>query len=117
MGFNSTVVIMNDVLGQIDTDEKFGHNLVSAIMAQSAYNRQVDVRTGSHINAATVVEQHHADRIVLVSVGYNYGNVFASVLRRLDHHTDEAKEIMLRDIAYQMGYHLRKRVGFKKVIK
>lgn len=72
MGYNTTVVILNDALGQIAKDPKFGEKLARAIM-EVRRDKPVDVSAGNHCNAALVVETHHADETVFVAVGRNYG--------------------------------------------
>ena len=60
MGFNSTVVVMNDALHDIEGDKDFEANL-AAILQVGGRGGEVDVRAGSYCNAATVIETHHAD--------------------------------------------------------
>lgn len=78
MGWNTTVVVMNDALGNIETDPEFGKRLAQAIK-QVTRGEKVDVaahgKHGIHCNAATVIESHHADYDVLVKVGGNTGFV------------------------------------------
>ena len=78
MGYNTTVVIMNDALGDIKEDKDFGKRLYDAVLMVQR-GMPVDVaahgKHGIHINAATVIETHHADMDVLVSVGGNAGKV------------------------------------------
>ncbi len=79
MGYNTTVVVLNDALSFIETDPDFGKNLVRAIL-QVHRGGPVDVaahssKGGIHCNAATVIETHHASQDVLVKVGGNRGVV------------------------------------------
>ena len=78
MGFNTTVVVMNDALAQIEHDPEFGKNLARAIY-EVQRGKPVDVpacgERSVHCNAATVIESHHADYMVLVEVGRNSGRV------------------------------------------
>lgn len=73
MGFNTTVVILNDAAHYIEDDPDFGKNLVHA-MRRLDYDGDGNVPAGNHCNAAQVVETHHADGNVLVAVGGNRGN-------------------------------------------
>lgn len=84
MGYNTTVVVLNDALGSIKDDPEFGKKLVSAILqAGSSYNHSkfrengyheiIDVSAGNFVNAAHVVETHHADEMALIAVGGNLG--------------------------------------------
>lgn len=78
MGYNTTVVVMNDSLSAIEQDPEFGKRLVAAILKVQR-GQPVDVAAhGKHMlccNAATVIESHHADHSALVKVGRNYGEV------------------------------------------
>jgi hypothetical protein len=82
MGFNSTVVVMNDALDMIRDDPQFGERLYRAVL-EVGRGKPVDVsahtKRGIHCNAATVVESHHADYDVFVKVGGNYGEVAKGV--------------------------------------
>ena len=79
MGFNTTVVVLNDALEDIANDPNFGKNLASAIRKISCFGGTVDVpaysKYGIHSNSAIVIESHHADYDVLVRVGGNNGVV------------------------------------------
>jgi hypothetical protein len=76
MGYNTTVVIMNDALGAIGDDPDFGKNLRNAVL-KSVSKRDCPVRVSAlgHSTAAMVIETHHADVEVLVRVGGNRGVV------------------------------------------
>ena len=74
MGYNTTVVILNDALDQIRKDPKFGENL-SRACSEVMRGKGVDVPAGNHCNAARVIETHHADYDVMVRVGGNTGEV------------------------------------------
>jgi hypothetical protein len=84
MGYNCTVVVLHDALSYIEQDPEFGRKLAAAItrsfMGESptSLKRDVSARVpggGVYVNAAYVVESHHADHNVLVSVGRNTGEV------------------------------------------
>jgi hypothetical protein len=78
MGFNTTVVVMNDALDMIRNDPQFGARLADAVLRVTR-GKPVDVAAHGersvHCNAATVIETHHADYMVLVRVGGNFGEV------------------------------------------
>lgn len=74
MGYNTTVVILNDALEDIAKDPRFGANLARAIRAVSfAPIGPIEVHAGSFMNAAIVVESHHSSEVRLVSIGHNTG--------------------------------------------
>jgi excisionase family DNA binding protein len=79
MGWNTTVVVMNDALEDIARDPDFGQKLKMACLRAVAKSKcPVDVSAMGYINAATVIETHHADYNVLVCVGGNTGEVIES---------------------------------------
>lgn len=77
MGYNTTIVVMNDALDTIAKDPEFGKRLSDAIAEAGFRRKPVDVSAHGgnciHVNAATVIECHHADQNVLVRVGGNHG--------------------------------------------
>jgi hypothetical protein len=79
MGNNTTVVVLNDALGEIAADPEFGRRLADAIgRVRPGHTVSVAAhhpKGAIHCNAALVVETHHADYDVLVRVGGNRGEV------------------------------------------
>lgn len=76
MGWNTTVVIMNDALNFIEKDPNFAKNLYHAVLKSvSKAECPVRVPAGNYSTAALVIETHHADQEVLVRVGGNTGSV------------------------------------------
>ena len=113
MGWNTTILILNDAADQIDGDVSFPGKLRQAInlvghRREMGLRRdgQVDVPVGNHGNACTVIEKHHADQTVLVAVGGNHATVVHRTFAHNDHHTAEGQERLLRDFADAMGFRL-----------
>jgi hypothetical protein len=75
MGFNTTIIVMNDALHHIEDDKDFGRKLAAAIKSIGYKLTPQDVPSGGHCNAATIIETHHADFKVMVEVGHNYAEV------------------------------------------
>lgn len=73
MGLNTTVVILNDALYDIENDPEFGRNLARAIYKLQA-NSTENVYT-RHGLAAKVVNCSHANNYVTIKVGGNTGEV------------------------------------------
>jgi hypothetical protein len=74
MGYNTTIVVLNDALGEIENDRNFGKKLAAAIRSNGTkMNSPFTVAAGSHGNAAVVVETHHADYTAIVAVRGNTG--------------------------------------------
>lgn len=119
MGFNTTVVVLNDSLGAIENDPHFGRNLARAITQQSGQRIDQDVPAysydavgdvcGIHCNAATVIESHHADGTAIVAVGQNMGTRLDEVWCVGNPWTDEGKLDILKQMADKMGYRVVKK--------
>jgi len=105
MGYNTTVVVYNDALGAIEKDPGFGKNLVKAIGQVFRGDGRIDVPSGSHANAAMVVETHHADSTSLITVAGNLGIKHLEV-GGWNHHETAGQERVLREWANQMGFDL-----------
>lgn len=117
MGWNTTVIVLNDAIDMIRDDVDFGRNLYYAIL-NSVRGEQVDIparspRGGVHVNAATVIEQHHADDTAIVAVGQNYGTKIGSCYYTGRHDLPEGQERILRQLADNMGYRLVKKAKRK----
>jgi hypothetical protein len=113
MGYNSTVIVMNDALDMIAKDLDFGKKLAAAVLHLSVNDgKAIDVsaKNGNscYANAATVVESHHADITTLVAIGGNYGTSLGTVLVH-SHHRQEDKIEVLKQIANQLGFRLVKK--------
>lgn len=107
MGYNTTVVVMNDALDQIEKDPQFGRNLAQAILRSGSRQEHVDVPAGSHANAAHVVESHHADLTSVVTVGGNLG-ICHVTKRGWEHHETEQQIELLKAWAEKLGYRMVK---------
>ena len=110
MGFNTTVLILNDALGDIENDPNFGKNLVQAI--QEHYNGRtgstMGVSAGHHANCAKVISQFHADNTAILAVGGNYATILG-INSGYSHHKTEDKIRLLKQLALDYGYNLVKR--------
>ena len=112
MGFNTTVVVMNDNLHLIEKDPEFGKRLAQAIMRLDGEDKPANVAAyGAQCiaaNAATVIETHHNSSTAIVAVGGNYAHVLGWA-GDVPHHTDEGKLACLKALAEAMGYRLVKK--------
>lgn len=113
MGFNTTLVIMNDALHIIEKDPEFGAKVAQAAQNFGCYGKKhVDISSGGHCNAATVVDCHHADQTSIILVGGNMGTVAVPYAGGWDH-SEKAQERMLRYWADKMGFRLTKKAKRK----
>lgn len=74
MGFNTTIVVLNDCIGDIEKNTNLGKQIADAIREKAINHEPIRAAQG-----VTVIETHHADSTVLVAVGGNLGRVVTSV--------------------------------------
>ncbi len=107
MGFNTTVLILNDYLDAIEKDKDFGTRLAQAVH-EATTTRPVEVRVGNALRSALVISSHSSYAVLPVLVGGNTGWPLACTLNM-----DSTKEVMelelLKKLAEKHGYSLRKR--------
>ena len=103
MGYNSTLIILNDALHEIGNDPDFGKKVEAAIQ-QSVLGKRIDISSGYHANAATVIECHHADHLQVIAIGGNTGQVLGS-----GGGYRNTPEEMLKYLADSLGYRLTKK--------
>lgn len=108
MGYNTTVVVMNDAFDSIENDKDFGKSLVAAAHEYTARRKRCDIMSGPHVNAASVINIAHSSTTVLCAVGGNYGSIIGSVHTHSHHEKDEQLEI-LKAVASGFGYKLVKK--------
>jgi dissimilatory sulfite reductase (desulfoviridin) alpha/beta subunit len=115
MGFNTTVVVHNDSLDVIAKDPNFGEKLAKAIICLDYKGDKINSVSASngnctHCNAVEVIETHHADQVIAVAVGGNYGVEigYAGGWQAMGNEADKKVE-MIRTLADSLGYTLRKK--------
>lgn len=109
MGFNTTVVILNDGMGVIkDHPQEFVDNLIQKMLGFGRLREgPLNVACGYHANVAQVVECHHASETAVVAVGGNCGTLMGMV-GQSRHCDTESQVSILKSLAKQMGYRLVK---------
>ena len=112
MGHNTSMLILNDALNSIKNDKEFGRKVHEAVCELSSGRGQIDISSGGHCNAATVVETHHADATSVVAFQGNLATVLAEHIYA---YGDEPEEIrILKQLADKYGYSLRKKYQPRK---
>lgn len=104
MGFNTTVLFLNDALHNLTADKEFPKKLYHAILDTGAHNpdRAIDVSILNHVNAVRVLGCSHADNMQIFGIGGNTGQLLGVVSCYNSEHT------ALRRLAAQHGYRLVK---------
>jgi hypothetical protein len=106
MGFNTTVVILNDALHEIANDPSFGKQLANACMKVQLGSQNISA--GMFYRAATAIETHHADVSSLILVGGNCATVVHEYACGWEHDTEEAQLHALKAFAKKLGYKVSK---------
>lgn len=117
MGFNSTIMILNDALHFIGDDKDFGRKVERAILDLNLSPNPIDISSGTYINAAVAIEQHHSSMLMPVLVGCNYGyklDQAALFENNLVFNKEDLGESLMRTLADHYGYYLRKKPIRKK---
>ena len=101
MGYNTTVLILNDALDTIENDPEFGKKLVAAILQCGGRGGPINVPVGNHANPVSVIESHHADQMRVVAVGGNtsvvlgYGGGYRSEKDQILKHVAEDNDFVI----------------------
>jgi hypothetical protein len=110
MGFNTTVLILNDYLHCIAEDKEFGRKLYEAVCELDARGVP-DCLRGKIDHGAQVIETHHADYHHAIIVGGNMAQdagYAAHWTERLDMRKTEDRVKLLKSMARDLGYSLHK---------
>ena len=102
MGFNSSIMIMNDGLDQIEKNPEQFAEQVKKLICEGDPGQQVGV--GNHANCLELISCHHADMTSVSAVGGNCSNILGYSM--FGHSTDAAKVEVLKDVARKLGYEL-----------
>ena len=108
MGYNATMIIMSDALEDIRKDTQFGKKVSDAVSKLERFGKPVDISSGVNVNAASVIEEHHANNTRLIAVGGNYATVLSESYM-YTHHKKEFQIEILKDFADKMGYDIVKK--------
>ena len=107
MGYQTTVMLLNDHIDGLKTDTGFGPRLYNAILESGlpAYrNKGLSLSLGNCGNGAMVLPSQHADQVQIVAVGGNYMVPLGTLWGRWTHMQEPEK--LLKELASQMGYRL-----------
>lgn len=118
MGYNTTIVVMNDALNAIGEDPEFGRKLEDAILSCHRVDNPdvsaVSKGGGIHVNAATVIGCEHADVTQVIAVGWNSGTVLDHPYINYHDKSMTTDEKVLRSLADKLGFRLSKKTQTKK---
>ena len=109
MGINTTVVILNDALNEIENDPDFGKNLGDAIRKHGFMSSPTtSVSSGGFCDAAEVIEMHHSECRAIIEVGGSMGVKLFDDVGKIKYSKERTLNIV-KEMAKQLGYRLVKR--------
>ncbi len=110
MGYNTTILLLNDAEHRLDDDATFAKRLGAAVREVASFGKPKDLAIGNHVNGATVIETHHADDVAILAIGGNtavrmatLGGAWAMI------GAEDCNERLLRELADRLGYTLRRK--------
>ena len=110
MGLNTSVIVMNDSLGSIESDPEFGRLLARAVKSLEG-DTPAEVWSGNSL-VGYVIETHHSSGVVPVLIGGNTGTPIRGIVlsgHPLGTPTTNYEEMLLRQLAHKHGYRLVRR--------
>ena len=114
MGFESTIIVDNDHLLEIEKDSEFGAKTVRAIgelsiPAEYRGHEFPRISSGGCSSAAVVVESHHTSVESLVVISGSPLVLSPSILPHTKDTTEPLEVRYLRTLANQLGYSIHKK--------
>ena len=101
MGYNTSVLILNDNLHEIEKDQEFGKKVSRAVSGLRFGEPKII------FPQTTIVETHHASGYSVVAFGENNATVLSPSV--FPYGNEDFKLKLLRELADQMGFRLRKK--------
>lgn len=109
MGFNTTIVLMNDCLSDIKKDSELGSKIHRAVLDSYSEAKPVDVAAMGSVNAMTVIESHHSSGMIPILIGGNCGIPMNDIYIPCPF-DDKSELFLLKQLADKLGYKITKRV-------
>lgn len=102
MGWNTSMVILNDHIGSIENDPDFGKRVASGVRRMGGEpTTPIELPHGT-----LLIESHHADHCVPILVGGNYGWLLEKCFVRWS--AADPEQQLLEALAKKRGYALVK---------
>lgn len=101
------MMLCNDSLHEIKDDKEFGRKVYDAV-SRVRNTTHVDISSGCHVNAATVIGCEHADCTQIVAVGGNYGKVLKRIWYK-NYYKPEDEIALIKQLADEYGFRLVKK--------
>lgn len=110
MGFNSVLFVCNDAIGTIRHEPEEFSNLIAGKMGSADFG-EGEFGFGNHCNGFDFPHIGHADEMALIAVGGNYATRILRYRAGNEHmhHTKEGQVEILKRLAKELGYSVRKK--------
>jgi hypothetical protein len=96
MGFNTTLLILNDAMGEIDKDPAGWWQKTQRQLYEPP---NTDYGFGHHGNGFRVVANSHADMVNVIAVGGNYASILGTIYNGNHGHHEVADQLrILREV-------------------
>jgi hypothetical protein len=105
MGLNTTLVLMNDYLHNIQEDKNLGDKIWNAV-TDRMINIPRSISCGGAVEAIKVIETHHSSIYYPVLVGGNTGELVTSPVAL---NSENLKLALLKSLANELGYRVSKK--------
>jgi hypothetical protein len=107
MGYNSTLMILNDAMDEIDRDPQGWWEKAKQHLSELHHSsKPIEFGHGSHGNGFYSVTNVHADITSIIAVGGNHTTVLGQFHNGGRHYRPEDQLEILKRLADQMGYRL-----------
>jgi len=106
MGYNSTVLILNDRLHEIEKDPEFGYKISQLILMNSRKEYPHLKSTIPYHYGCEVAAVNHADVTSVVVTGGNFSQEIFTDYRDYDLDTQEGLTKLVKMMASKLGYRL-----------
>lgn len=115
MGYNTTVLILNDAFGEIERHpEEFvaglkpfvngaGYNLRENRRDHEIGHGDVSFPVGHYANGVSVIDVQHADATQVIMVGGNHATLLGEAYYAGDHHTRQGVKDTLNQVLKSAG--------------
>lgn len=105
MGFNTSLMILNDHLHMLENEQNLGKKIISAVQKLSVQDGPVCIASGF-----SAIETHHADVHKLLCCGSNMlTDLNVATVHRSYVEYHDLKLGLLKQFASEMGFDLRKK--------
>ena len=113
MGYNTTVLLLNDAMGEIEKDPAgwWRETKHQAYLFHERERKECgqDYGLGNHANGFEIAQIAHADVTSVIAVGGNYSTLLLAEIGLGYQHTEEGQVKILKALAEKLGYNVSRK--------